>query len=44
MPPIRVSDCRASGAARNEDWPDPCEVKLNKGKKGETNHVLHELR
>ena len=26
-----MSDRRASGATRNEDKPDPCEVKLNKG-------------
>ena len=26
-----MSDCQASGATRNEDKPDPCEVKLNKG-------------
>lgn len=28
MPSIRVSDCRASRATRNEGWPDPCEVKF----------------
>ena len=33
MPSIRVSDRRASGATRNEDKPDPCEVKRNKGTK-----------
>ena len=27
MPVIRVSDCRASGATRNEDWPDSPTVK-----------------
>jgi len=27
----RVSDCRASGATRNEDKPDPCEVKHKQG-------------
>ena len=29
--PQIVSDRYASGATRNEDKPDPCEVKLNKG-------------
>ena len=33
MPSNRVSDCRASGAIRNEDWPDSLTVKRNKGKK-----------
>ena len=28
-----MSDRRASGATRNEDKPDPCEVKLNEGKR-----------
>lgn len=28
MPSNRVSDCRASEATRNEDRPDPCEVKF----------------
>ena len=31
MPSIRVSDCRASGATWNEDWPDSCEVKQQQG-------------
>ena len=34
MPSNRVSDCRASGATRNEDWPDSPTVKRNKGCKG----------
>ena len=31
MPSNRVSDCRASVATRNEDKPDPCEVKHKQG-------------
>ena len=31
MPSNRVSDCRASGATRNEGKPDPCEVKQQQG-------------
>ena len=31
MPSNRVSDCRASGATRNEDWPDSPTVKRNEG-------------
>jgi len=31
MPLIRVSDCRVSGATRNEDKPDPCKVKQQQG-------------
>ena len=31
MPSNRVSDCRASVATRNEDKPDPCEVKQQRG-------------
>lgn len=34
MPSIRVSDCHASGATRNENWTDSCEVKLNKVTQG----------
>lgn len=34
MPSNRVRDCRASGATRNEDWPDSPTVKRNKGCKG----------
>ena len=32
MPSNRVSDCRASGATRNEDKPDPPTVNRNEGK------------
>ena len=31
MPSIRVSDCRVSGATRNEGWPDSPTVKRNEG-------------
>jgi len=31
MPSNRVSDYHASGATRNEDKPDSCEVKRDKG-------------
>ena len=34
MPSNRVSDCHASGATRNENWPDSCKVKLHKGTQG----------
>ena len=31
IPSIRISDYRASGATRNEDKPNPCEVKNQQG-------------
>lgn len=31
MPSIRITDCRVSGATRNEDWPDSCKVRRNEG-------------
>jgi len=35
MPSIRVSDCRVSEATRNENKPDSCEVKRDKGRRKE---------
>ena len=31
IPSNRISDCRASGATRNEGWPDSPTVKRNEG-------------
>ena len=40
-PSNRVSDCRASGATRNEDWPDSPTVKRNEGmEKKECNIIV----
>ena len=38
MPSNRVSDYHASGATRNEDKPDPCEVKRDKGTRKENDN------
>lgn len=38
MPSNRVSDCRASGATRNEDWSGSPPVNRNKGEENENGH------
>jgi hypothetical protein len=38
IPSIRITDCRVSGATRNEDKPDSCEVKRDKGTRKENDN------
>ena len=38
MSSTRVSDCHASGATRNENKPDSCEVKRDKGTRKENDN------